>query len=61
MTETKTYCDHCGKELNDMHDCCDIEIDFSCHWFKTDLCKDCFEKLFAIAENFCERSDNNAE
>lgn len=27
MTETKTYCDHCHKELNEMHDYVSVEID----------------------------------
>ena len=26
MTEIKTYCDHCGKELNEMHDYCGTEV-----------------------------------
>lgn len=37
MRETKTYCDHCGKVLNEMIDYTDTEIEVK-RWFKCDLC-----------------------
>lgn len=53
MTITKMYCDHCGKELNDMIDytCCEVEIAY--RTVSTDLCKDCLERLFTTIEQFC--------
>lgn len=57
MTETKIYCDHCGKELNEMHDYVDEEINMGVYWLRTDLCKDCMEELKKIVCAFCEKED----
>lgn len=57
MTETKIYCDHCGKELNEMHDYVDEEIDIGVYWLRTDLCQDCMEELKKIVRDFCEKED----
>ena len=52
MRETKIYCDHCRKVLDEMTDYVDTEID-TLTWFKTDLCKDCIEELDNIVLEFC--------
>lgn len=57
MTETKTYCDHCGKELDEMHDYVDVEIDMSTSWLRTDLCQECMQELKDIIFTFCEKVD----
>lgn len=54
MTETKTYCDHCGKELNAMHDYFDLQVE-ALHYFSADLCSDCLEKLEDLMKNFCKK------
>lgn len=54
MTETKTYCDHCGKVLNDMHDYCDITIEVD-EFIKADLCKACYVELGNIARAFVKK------
>ena len=45
MTQTKIYCDHCGKELDEMHDYSDTEFDTIDEFLKCDLCRDCYEEL----------------
>lgn len=54
MRETKAYCDHCGKVLNEKLDYCDTEIEAK-SWFKCDLCKDCIDELDQIVLDFCKR------
>lgn len=54
MRETKTYCDHCGKVLDEMHDYVDIEIEAR-SWFKCDLCSGCMQELENIVLAFCEK------
>lgn len=41
-------CDHCGKELDEMHDYTDIGIDNFVDWYETDLCSGCFHDLNEI-------------
>ena len=47
MTVCKTYCDHCGKELNDMTDYPDVAIGFV-KFSKADFCKMCLDELETI-------------
>ena len=56
MTEVKIYCDHCGKELDEMKDYADIKIELAHLWKKHDLCTDCLEKLKVVVDNFCTNS-----
>ena len=53
MTETKIYCDHCHKELDEMHDYVDIELDVGAEFLKTDLCKECLRELCRNINEFC--------
>jgi len=55
MTKTKIYCDHCGKELDEMHDYPDIEIDTIDEFLKCDLCKDCYEELSRTIRKFVHK------
>ena len=59
MTEIKTYCDHCGKVLNDMHDYADTEIGFI-DFAKADLCAKCIRELDTIVKQYCGKGDTNA-
>ena len=54
MRETKTYCDHCGKALNEMIDYPDTEIEAK-HWFMCDLCAECINELDKIVAVFCKK------
>lgn len=52
MRVTKDYCDHCGKELNAIHDYIDQEVGLV--GFETaDLCNECLEELDKIIKAFC--------
>lgn len=55
MTQIKTYCDHCGKELDEMHDYPDIEIDTIDEFLKCDLCKDCYKELSKDIHKFVNK------
>lgn len=52
MRETKIYCDHCGKVLNEMHDYPEQEIGLM-GYETADLCNECLEKLDKIIKAFC--------
>ena len=58
MKETKIYCDHCGKELNEMIDYTDLEIDSIVSFIKGDLCKDCVELFNKTVKDFLNMGDN---
>lgn len=58
MTQTKIYCDHCGKELDEMKDpyvdwaldCC-----MSDDCLTVDLCSDCFHLLEEQVRKFTHK------
>lgn len=45
MQKTVFVCDHCGKELDSMHDYTEMEIDDFVDWYEVDLCSECFHEL----------------
>ena len=49
---TKIFCDHCGKELDELHDYTDYEIEFEGDIYLCDLCTECKE---AICKEIDER------
>lgn len=52
MRETKIYCDHCKKELDEMKDYTDTAIDVIA-WCKVDLCQGCAKEISNIVLTFC--------
>ena len=60
MRETKIYCDHCGKVLDDMKDYTDTEID-AIAWFKTDLCAGCAGELSNIVRKYCGKEGGKTD
>ncbi len=60
MRETKIYCDHCGKVLDEMHDYIDQEISFQ-EYETADLCKECLHKLDVIVKAFCKKGGKQNE
>ena len=52
MKETKYTCDHCGKELNKIHDYIEQEI-FGCE--TADLCDECCEELEKTIKAFLKK------
>ena len=61
MTEIKTYCDHCGTELNSHNDYEDTDIDIANYFRRVDLCTSCFEKLTAMIEEFFEEEPTDED
>lgn len=55
MTETKIYCDHCGKELDTMKDFCDVEFDLYTCYLSVDLCVECHNELKQMVKQFCNK------
>ncbi len=54
MTVTKKYCDHCGKEVNGMHDYCDTEVGIT-DFIDTDLCIECVTELQDLVRKFVSK------
>lgn len=54
MTVVKTYCDHCGKELNEMHDYPEQEIGLI-GYETADLCSEHLEELDRIIKAYCKK------
>lgn len=48
-------CDHCGKEMNDMHDYGEMKIDNFIDWIEVDLCSQCFRELNDIVLQYCNK------
>ena len=57
MTEIKVYCDHCGKELDEMSDYVDLHIKVAHRGVTTDLCTSCFKKLAEAIYDYCGKGD----
>jgi hypothetical protein len=53
MKCTKMYCDHCGKEIDEMIDFYDSEIEVSYKRIEVDLCATCLDNLYDIVCDFC--------
>lgn len=60
MRETKIFCDHCGKVLDEMKDYTDTEIDVIA-WFKTDLCTSCADEISDIVLKFCGKEGDKVD
>lgn len=61
MTKTTTYCDHCGKVLDDMEDYIGAEIDVCYQEFIYDLCKACREQLAKLVKDFCSYGERRTD
>ena len=61
MTEIKTYCDKCGKELVGMGNYEDTDIDINHYHERVDLCASCFEKLTDIVAEFFDKESEGTE
>lgn len=56
MTIIKTYCDHCGKELDGMKDYPDTEISLI-GYRKADFCQKCMDELDTIIADFVKDNE----
>ena len=54
MRETKIYCDHCGKLLDEIHDYVELEVGIY-ESIETDLCSECYEELEKNINAFCKK------
>lgn len=52
MRKTTIHCDHCGKELDEMHDWVDTNIEIGSFIGKADLCKECLDTLYSRTNHF---------
>ena len=52
MRKSTIHCDHCGKELDEMHDWVDTNIEIGSYTGKADLCKGCLDTLCAMSNHF---------
>lgn len=57
MRNTVFTCDHCGKELDEMHDYTEMEIIDLAYYIETDLCKKCYEELSNIILEYCNKKE----
>lgn len=53
MTIKKTFCDHCGKQIDSMTDYTEMGISCLKKYKQTDLCVKCFNMLWAMVDSFC--------
>lgn len=56
MRITTITCDHCGKELDDLLDYIDHDVEIL-QWFKVDLCQKCAKELDSYVFNFCGKKE----
>ena len=50
------YCDHCGKELNEMHDYTEQEVGLI-GYATADLCNECLHELDTYIKKFCKKEE----
>lgn len=56
MKEVKSCCDHCGKELNPMHDYEDEELDLG-QYIRFDVCVECYTELAQLVKDFLHKGE----
>ena len=61
MTKIITYCDHCGKVLNDMEDYAGSQIEITYIEIEADLCKQCHGQLVKTIKDFCAYKERNSD
>jgi hypothetical protein len=55
MQKMLYICDHCGKELDNMHGYTDMKIDNFIDYIETDLCSECFRELNGIVLQYVNK------
>lgn len=53
MTIKKTFCDHCGKQIDSMTDYTEMGISCFKKYKQTDLCVKCFDEMWNTINIFC--------
>ena len=57
MRTLKIYCDHCGAEIDEMHDYPECEVTPSAYDDGVDLCKKCYTELQHIIDAYVTAAD----
>lgn len=57
MKKVNTYCDHCGRVIDVMHDYDDLQIEMGHKWLIVDLCTECFDELYVLVSGYCKKED----
>ena len=57
MKRTVLTCDHCGAELDEMHDYTDMEIGIPYSFLTVDLCVNCAKELERQVKTFCNKEE----
>lgn len=54
----KWYCDHCGKEISEMHDYTEYNITLCDRILKADLCNACLSEMESKIKKFIGEEDD---
>lgn len=55
MRKTIFTCDHCGKEIDEMKDYSEMQIDDFADFIEVDLCSECYDELNNIVLQYCNK------
>ena len=55
MRKTVFTCDHCGKEIDEMKDYPEMQIDDFADFIEVDLCSKCYDELNNIVLQYCNK------
>lgn len=58
MKKTVFTCDHCGKEIDEMHDFAEMKIEDFIDYMETDLCNKCFHELNDMVTQYIGKNKN---
>lgn len=48
-------CDHCGKEIDEMKDYPEMQIDDFANFIEVDLCSECYDELSNMILKYCNK------
>ena len=55
MRKTVFTCDHCGKEIDEMKDYPEMQIDDFADFIEVDLCSGCYDELNNMVLQYCNK------
>lgn len=55
MRKTVFTCDHCGKEIDEMKDYPEMQIDDFADFIEVDLCTECYDELNNMVLQYCNK------
>lgn len=57
MDKPITYCNHCGKPIEDIKELAFFRVKKNGNWVAAELCTECHKELTYIVEQFCSGKD----